>query len=239
MTAMTGNIREKLFAVAMGIVLVVALTALSARPAQADFRLESFEAGTANEAGAAETQAGAHSYSASTSFSLSTVMMDTMFGPGTVEYPEGHIKNVVADLPAGFVGDPTAIPVCSRVDLTLDGLGRCPIDSQVGVITLKLSNGIIGPAQYYSTGVYNVAAEKGTVADFAFVANSVPVHIRLGVAPDNSYRVRATISDASTALPVVSSKLTLWGVPADSSHDAQRGPGLSLRWQRWQRPDSV
>ncbi len=210
----------------LAIVAVLVLVGVLAQPARAEFRIETFEAHALNSAGEDETQAGAHPYSATTSFSFNTVLKDTIFGPGTIEYPEEHIKNVVVDLPAGFVGDPTSIPVCSRFDFTIDGLGRCPIDSQVGILVLRLSNGIIGPPQYYTAGVYNVAPAVGDAAAFAALVNSVPVQIRLTVASDNSNRVRATISDISTALPVTSTRLTLWGVPGDASHDAQRGLGF-------------
>ena len=53
----------------------------------------------------------------------------------------------------------------------------------------------------------------------------VPVLIQLDVRRDGSYGLTATIEDLSTFIPLQAVSLTLWGVPADPSHDAQRvGP---------------
>jgi hypothetical protein len=210
-------------------VLALAITlAAFAQPAHAQFRVESFQADSLNQDGTTNTQAGAHPYAAATDFSVNTVVHDTVYGPSyPIELPEEHIKDVVVDLPAGFIGDPTAVPTCSRLELALNGgLGRCPVDSQVGIITVKLSNGVFGPPLDYTTGVYNIAPQAGETADFGFSVNTVPTHIELSVNPENGYRVRAVIDNASAALPVAGTRLTLWGVPGDPSHDSVRGPGF-------------
>src|SRR5262249_32451017 len=50
------------------------------------------------------------------------------------------------------------------------------------------------------------------------------IHIQATVsAVDGTYRVVAQLNDVSNALPLLSSKLVLWGVPADEKHDSQRG----------------
>ena len=201
-----------------------ALSSASAGSAHAEFTIESFSADVNTAAGELETRAGVHPYSASTSFSFNTVLEDTQAGPDTIEVPEEHVKDVVVDLPPGFIGDPTAVPRCTRFELTIGGIGGCPVESQVGLVRLRLSNGIFGPPQDYTAAVFNLVPRRGEAADFAFFVNSVPIHVSLGIRSDGDYGVRASISNISRALPVVSSTLTLWGKPGDPSHDPWRGP---------------
>jgi hypothetical protein len=132
----------------------------------------------------------------------------------------GILRNVEVVLPIGFAGYPTAVKTCSPVQLELE---ECPADSQVGTIeaALRFYPTFINTLTY---PVYNMAPPPGETAVFGFVIQHfVSADIVVSVSPD--YRVRATVTNAVTATELTRQSLTLWGVPADSSHNAERGDG--------------
>ena len=55
---------------------------------------------------------------------------------------------------------------------------------------------------------------------FPFIGN--PVHIKVSLDPANHYAITSTVPDINETLPPFNQKLTLWGVPADNSHDSER-----------------
>src|ERR1700755_1794373 len=119
--------------------LAVALLALvAAGSAQAEFSIVQFDGAVSNQDGSAATQAGSHPFSATTSF-LFPLAPDT----SGAQRPDGQMKDVIVDLPAGFVGNPTAITRCTEPQFIKnnDGSG-CPIDSQVGYVGLPSALGI-------------------------------------------------------------------------------------------------
>ncbi len=68
--------------------------------------------------------------------------------------------------------------------------------------------------------LFNVQPSPGHVATFAASVLLANVFVEIGVKPDG--KLVATIKGISTLLALQSTTLTLWGVPAASSHDAQR-----------------
>jgi hypothetical protein len=167
----------------------------------------------------AETQAGIHPAQASTDFQIT--LAD---GPDLAV--SGYTKNLQIKLPPGFVGNPEAVAKCSRDDF--DGMiaerGACPADSQVGIA--EIWDIVEGAEQGPSIQpVYNVVAQTGQAADFGIPFISVPTHIVASVDSADSYRVKVDVTKLSQGVPLRRSKVTLWGVPADPSHDALRACG--------------
>jgi uncharacterized repeat protein (TIGR01451 family) len=185
---------------------------------QAGFGFQAFTAESVDAEGAVDTHAGDHPYSATTNFASNT----TSLGPeGNV--PSQDVKDLTVNLPPGFIGDPTAAPQCKRY---VAGTGKCPSQSQVGVATVALKFKGESNQDYYLAPVYNLVPSEGEVAEFGFhPPASVPfdvtiaVHVRTG----GDYGVTAVVSDISQNEEVLGTSLTLWGVPGDASHDAQRG----------------
>lgn len=219
--------RRLAFPGALAVAVTAIFLSLFAGSAAAEgIRIESFTAGSFQADGSPSTQAGEHPYALLNDFVLNTESRRGAFGL-PVEFPVARVKDVDSLLPPGVIGNAAAFPACSRADLSRNsGLGDCPVDSQVGVITLMNSVGLIGPLTPYTAGVYNIAPGRGDAADLGFIVNAVPVHIRIGVDPADHYRVRARVTDTSQAIAVGASKLTLWGIPGDSSHTPLRGPSL-------------
>jgi hypothetical protein len=136
---------------------------------------------------------------------------------GPSSEPVGAVKDIKVDLPPGQVGDPNAVPQCSERTFQ-DRSGGCPIDSQVGVVTINERGGFS-----LIEDVYNVTPRKGETAALGFSYVGQVVHIAISVRSGSDYGLTATISNISEGVTVTGSSLTIWGVPADPSHDALRG----------------
>jgi hypothetical protein len=167
-----------------------------------------------------ETQAGAHPYRATTNFAI------RLREDGSGHISE-YMRDLRLDLPSGFVANPEAAPKCPRADFDgmVAGSNTCPAASQVGAanITTRLA----GTEALQRAAVYNIEPKPGDTADIGMVVASVPVHIVARVDPARGYAVRVESKKTSQGLPVSASLVTLWGVPADESHDAERACGVA------------
>jgi hypothetical protein len=175
-------------------------------------------------AGDALTQAGGHPYSASVSLDFNTETNPNPFiGP---LWPIDPVKDVAVDLPAGFAGFPPAAATCTAPELIGPTTGvaptpECPPASQVGTTLVRING--LGEANVFGpVPVYNMVAPPNVPAQFGFnVAGSV-VTLRARVRPDANYALAIDAIDVPEGLPIASTTVTLWGVPADSSHDNER-----------------
>jgi hypothetical protein len=183
----------------------------------ATFGINSFGGAAYNLDGSPGRQAGAHP-DVTTTIAFNTVRSQ-FGGPG----PAGNVKDVRVDLPAGLVGNPTVVPTCS-VELVANGTGAlCPAETQVGMAEVGIGFGRLLAIFENPYPVFNVAPPVGSPARFAFNSLGVVINIDPSVVhTDHGYGIAAKVSSASQTLPVVSTRLTLWGVPAASSHDAER-----------------
>lgn len=194
--------------------------ACAASATAAPFGIESFSGSLSDAEGNALTQAGAHP-------DLTTTVNwvtggDIANGVG----PESNPKDVEVDLPPGLIGDPNAVPTCTRPQLSR-GVGPlgCPTDAQVGVIhvTFAEPNGpTASVANTQTFAVYNMQRPANLPAEFGFKAIYIPVYIEPRVRTGGDYGLTASLTNISQSLAVRASTLTLWGVPADPRHDAER-----------------
>lgn len=177
----------------------------------------SLRAGAFDEAGDDYTQAGGHPYEATVSFAY-----NTRRDPNPANFfairPQGSPKDVVADLPAGFAGDPSVTPKCeSLIDVRNEA---CPASTQVGVGAISPPYALSGRQRMF--GVYNVEPPKGAPAQFAFHTIVGNVLITPVLRSDGGWGLAAHVHDITQIEGLLSSEVTLWGVPADPSHDALR-----------------
>lgn len=171
----------------------------------------SFVASAINRDGTLDTIAGSHPYAFNVSFELNHDAEDNA---------EGSARDVVVKLPAGFVGNPTAVPRCPRE--AFDGtVANCPPTTQIGTFSsiIRERGEVLGPGG----PVYNLVPPRGAAASFGFFADSFEVIenatlIRGGA---GGYRV-SVVSNNVAKEHVLSVEQTIWGVPADKAHDAQR-----------------
>jgi hypothetical protein len=201
--------RSRIRSPLVSFVLCAALFAVLAPPARAEFGLLAFDGEvTANAAGDPFTQAGGHPFAASTTFVLNN----------TDGIPDGDMKTVEAQLPPGFVGDPMAMPRCASVERLLGN--RCPDASQVGLAQIDFSPVLGDPRP---APIYNLVPPPGVPARFGFTTQALVVLFDASIRSEGDYGVNVTVRDISQVIPVVASSVTFWGVPADPSHDAERG----------------
>lgn len=178
-----------------------------------------------------ETQAGAAPFQATTIFELNSTTTPPSGGTTNwVSVPDENVRDIQVDLPVGFVGDPNATPKCPRSNLTLAAMDHefCPYSTQVGTVKLLFGEKSGGPTEESSFiahqyPVYNMEPRNGDLADFAFVVFQFGGTHVVGGVRASDHGVRTTISDISTAFPLIRTEMTLWGVPADSRHDPDRG----------------
>jgi hypothetical protein len=191
-----------------------------AAPASASFGLLDQSVAFINEDGTPATQAGSHPYAMNTLLHFN-VIEDPELGE---TIPEEAIKDVIADLPPGFAVDPNAVPKCSNADFQFVIFGsqdvKCSDETAVGTFGLvktgKSESADISP-------VYNLNPPPGVASKLGFRVVNVSVVIEGGVRTEDDRNLYATVGSASQAELVYGSKLTLWGNPADPSHDKLRG----------------
>lgn len=181
-----------------------------------------FSVATSSPAGEAVTQAGAHPDHLTVSFAF-----DTVAGPeGFPEPAGGAVKDIRVQLPVGLIGDPSAVPACSaqQFDAQLGDLAHpfnaCPDSSAVGTIDV-LAEGHI----HYVVPVYELVPPRGMPAQLGFQILGAPIYIDIGVR-SGDYGIDAYLANVNETQRIVAATLTLWGVPADPSHDSQRGACL-------------
>jgi hypothetical protein len=177
------------------------------------------------DAGASpDDRAGGAPFQAATAFKFEL----TRIGEGS----EGLInagglpRDIVVQLPPGFLGNPLATPRCSITAFRADRY--CPNDTAVGIVDLPVFVRGSGGLNYnYREPVYNMAPGRGEPALFAFhiYAPAVNVFIHVHLDPARNYALTATVPQITAEGWTRSSDLALWGVPADAAHDAWRGFG--------------
>jgi len=167
------------------------------------------------------TQAGAHPDAGAT-------MWLRRDAEGSVD---GSIDNLYAKLPAGFVGNPTAVPKCTAEQFAIKPV-QCPPESQVGVLHLYLVSAL-GASNYPDSNeeilpVYNLEPRKGKVAEFgvAFVSgeDAATARIVAKARTNGDFGVDAFVMQLPAALPLIAQSVTLWGVPWSDAHDMWRPP---------------
>ena len=193
--------------------------------AQADFGLHGLDVTFTSADGSTESQAGSHPFAFTTTFSLNTSTV------GGKTFPDGELRDVNVTLPAGIVGDPTAVPRCPETSFLkfriVNGENRgssCPNSSVVGVI--KLGYGFTGP--FFETDpVYNLLPAPGVAAKLGFfVSDEFSVTVDISLNPNPPFNLIAKATSVTQGAFLYGSELTVWGDPASPAHDSQRGDCL-------------
>ncbi len=137
------------------------------------------------------------------------------------------LRTVSVHVPAGFVGNNTAVPTCTEAQLlghagVEQAVAQCPIASQVGQISLVLTTGSEGPKTYVFP-VYNLQVSSfGVAAELGFKALVFTELIRIEVRPGDDGLTVTTPNSTKYAEPH-NITVTIWGLPAAHEHDEQRG----------------
>lgn len=132
-------------------------------------------------------------------------------------------KDIFIESPAGIIADPHAVPQCTAADF---GEDRCPVDSQVGKVVLNVSNETVGQRGLALTAVFNLVPHPGEAGLIAFNVPLLasPIFIVVNPRTESDYGLNLAVTDINHLFGLADQVLTLWGIPADPSHDAERLP---------------
>ncbi len=209
--------------------LMLATGAIAATPAMAEFGFKDLDVTFTNQDGTPVTQAGSHPYAVTTSLDL-----NRKIDPKVGETIDDATKDLIGFQIPGLVGEPSVTPRCATRDfltrnVALEGLGgypgpECSDSSAVGMTVIRLSqDGVFGEFEF---PVFNLEAPPGVAMKVGFWVIGVPITLELGVNSSPPYNVIASLRNISQVVLLSGSDFTLWGDPADPSHDTQRGSCL-------------
>lgn len=179
------------------------------------FAIESFEASPS------DLQAGGHPEALSERFRLSTAP-ENPWGAAFPSFAVINAKDIVSTLPPGMIGDPLATPRCEQQELIR---AHCSGAAQVGVLRIEGNRQQEPESPPHVLPLYNLVAPPGVAAQLG-APLPLPVngdaHVDAGLDAASGYAVQASAFNATAAEGLISVDATIWGVPHDSSHDAER-----------------
>jgi hypothetical protein len=191
------------------------------------FGLSYFDTAASEENGEPDVQAGSHPFELTASLAFTVSSRETP-SPGNdqKESPlsSSSPRDLEVELPAGLVGDPSSTPRCSQQEFQEHEGLDCPVDTQVGTVASSFY-GAFHPAVY---PLYNVVPPPGQPVELGFTIariGHIPLFLQLhdDAGPQHDeYRLAARLNNLPEAGPLQGAMLTLWGVPADASHDLER-----------------
>ena len=132
-------------------------------------------------------------------------------------------KDVTYDAPPGVGLLPAAVTHCLAVDLALN---ECPPTSQVGLITVR--SRYEGEAEFLlgTAPVYALDPPSGQYGALGFTLPTIDANETDAVSlrGESDYGTRLSLTDLPEDAPISTVDLTLWGIPAEVGHDAERFP---------------
>jgi hypothetical protein len=196
---------------------LVVLALWSTSTAMANFKFGEVAVGLTGPQGVPSRLAGAHP---DLHLNFTVPLTEAPRDGVTLLRPEEAVKDVSLDLPPGLVGNSAAFATCSDAELVNNNLGysACPVASEIGQVRVYLEQP--GAIEKW-LGVYNMRHGPNEAARFGFNYEGVPATIVSMVDPSD-YAVTSGSLDISQTAPIYKVALTIWGVPADPSHDGER-----------------
>jgi hypothetical protein len=177
------------------------------------FAIESFEVSPS------DLRAGGHP-DLSERFRLSTAP-ENPWGAAFPSFAVVNAKDLVTTLPPGLIGDPLATPRCAQHELIR---ARCSGAAQVGILRIE-GNRQQEPSPPHELPLYNLEPPPGVAAQLgAPLPRPVngAAHVDAGLDAGSGYGVEAAALETTAAEGLISVDATIWGVPHDPSHDAER-----------------
>ncbi len=160
-------------------------------------------------------RAGGHPWALKTSGEFTSEEITK--GGADVVVPTRDPKDIVVDLPPGLLGDPQALPRCPLSQAVSAEL-ECPAATQVGTVRLTFYVG-----NTHRGEIYNVAPEAGQSAEFVLKVEGLSVILTAHVVHTPAGYGLTVVSNEIASVQLLAFEVTFWGVPADPSHDPQRG----------------
>ena len=176
----------------------------------------SFDGWITNADGTVDTQAGSHPYELTMMYATNVNIVGDELPAG------GEAQALDVDLPPGLVGEPSAVPQCTRqqFDSVESGEG-CPADSEIGEDEAVVAPGVGGHFH-----VYNLVPPPGVAAQFGFDFNGTHTFLDARVRSGGDYGI--TVHANVPQLKVLFNSITIWGVPGEHGTGAPDKPFLTL-----------
>jgi hypothetical protein len=197
--------------------------------------------------GGLDTQAGEHPYGVTASFQFANTYTgvrgnNQVGGSQHEKYQTTQdVKDVVVDLPPGFVGDTQEATQCSERELeptvghegevALSGETKCPPSSAVGTINLNAAGWLLfgGSTFLPDPVIYNLIPEHGYPAEFGFNFDGHAILLYATAVPtSDGYVLQVSSPGILRLLSLDGISLTFWGVPGEAGHDALRDGASGL-----------
>ncbi len=175
------------------------------------FGMESFNALIAGLDGAQDTQAGDHPYEFTTVVDLNNEFRvpPTAISP-RFDTSVQDVRDVVIDLPVGFLGSILAAPECTLAQLSSEH--HCPPDTVIGHLDTQPPE----PSTQVSSPLYNIVPERGVAAEFGFYDLIHGSHVLYSsVVPTPAGYVLRTIGADLPQATLTRIEANLYGNPAE------------------------
>jgi hypothetical protein len=186
------------------------------------FGIQGWDAWASNADGTIDTQAGSHPYEITFVTSLNNAHNESGWYEAGVggKYGGPEARDYVAKLPPGFVGEPNAIPRCTRQQLDAH---ECPAGSQLGVLTLMAAGGIVQDGE---EPIFNMVAPTGYPDEIGYLfsegSEAIETRFDTEVRSGSDYGLTTHFSNVPEQ-GIIESIVTLWGEPGSPSHNPWRG----------------
>ncbi|MGA9285397.1 MAG: hypothetical protein WBV85_08135 [Solirubrobacteraceae bacterium] len=179
------------------------------------FGLESLNGWFSNPDGTLDRQAGSHPYDFNISFFLNN----------EETRPTGEARDVVVNLPPGLIGNPQALPRCTRAQFNRD---ICPAATQVGTDELNLLGGPVpgpipqGGGEFFKVAfpVNNLVPPPGVAAELGLSIFGYGTRLDAAVRTGSDYGLSVHAKNI-IQFQITYNSITIWGSPEDPSHDYQ------------------
>jgi hypothetical protein len=196
------------------------------------FGVEDYELTGEEDGGSSLTQAGAHPFQMTTTVTLNQgadgrPLENPTHKPSV--NPVALPKDLSFNWPPGLIGNPTSFPQCTDTQFykSVDsgGANACPPQSAVGVATVTVNEPSTAEVAQLTVPLFNMVPRRGEPARFGFnvVEANAPVVIDTAVRTGGDYGVTVSSQNITQTAALLSSQVTVWGVPGDPRHNRQRG----------------
>jgi hypothetical protein len=193
--------------------------------------------------GGLDTQAGDHPLGATASFQFANTFggLKNGFQGSDSEHEQykatEDVKDVVVDLPPGFVGDTQEATQCSERELEpsqeelgkagrTSGYTKCPPSSAVGTININ-QGGVLefgGETFVPEPLIYNMIPEHGYPAEFGLNVGGHAILLYATAIPSSQgYVLQVSSRGILRFFSLDGISLTFWGVPGEAAHNGLRG----------------
>jgi hypothetical protein len=164
--------------------------------------------------GLTDNQAGDHPLAQTLSFSLNTIdrrATGNYAAAGGIDGSPAKLKDVVADLPPGFLGDPDAVERCPQYDISVEA---CPPSTQIGVARIVIFGRSTTEEGGTLVPIYNVVPDKGYAAEFVIsVLGNIPAPLYVKFGPETNYAVQVISEGIPGVAEPIDVIVTFFGTP--------------------------